>query len=81
MGLAQRKPTAIKKGPTCTIGLLLAAMDTDDRTTLASWLDDPRTYPGTWIADQLTDEYGQRVGDSTIQRHRKGRCLCTVESS
>jgi hypothetical protein len=81
MALAERKPSVVRKGPPCTMGLLLATIKPDDRSTLLEWLNDPRTYPGSWIADQLTAEYQQRVGPETVNRHRKGRCLCSVESS
>lgn len=84
MALAERTPTAIRKGPPCTMGLLLAFVQPADRATLLEWLGDPRAFAGTWIADQLTDEFGEsfgRIGADAVRRHRLHRCLCTVESS
>lgn len=81
MALADRKLAPVKKGPTCTMGLLLATIDADDRATLLEWLNNPREYAGTRIAEELTAEFGQRIGAEAVQRHRRGRCLCSVESS
>lgn len=63
-----------RKGPPCTISVILAELDKDDRTALVDALTDP-LVAHTTIFRVLTDN-GFRVNLNTVQRHRRGECLC-----
>jgi hypothetical protein len=61
------------QGPSCTVGLALAAMDDDDRGTFLGWIHDGRQW--SWIARVLA-QAGVRISDYTLRRHFDGRCRC-----
>lgn len=58
----------------CTIAIVLDQLDADDRQTLLELLDDP-LIGHTRIVRSL-NAIGVDIGDSTIGRHRSGRCRC-----
>jgi hypothetical protein len=62
-----------QRGPSCTVGTALAAMDDEDRATLLGWVDAARQW--SWIAAVLR-EAGVRISDYTLRRHFDGRCRC-----
>lgn len=62
-----------RRGPGCSVGLALAAMDDDDRTTLLGWVHDGRQW--AWIS-RVLGEAGLRISDFTLRRHFDGRCRC-----
>jgi hypothetical protein len=66
--------TTVKKGPTCSVSLLLADLDAEDRAALLEALADVKV-PGTAIERALLRE-GHRMGAHNIQRHRRGMCSC-----
>lgn len=64
-----------RKGPPCTVGLLLEFMSDDDRTALVAALADPSIESRT-IWRVLIDE-GHEISDTPIGRHRNGVCQCS----
>ena len=77
MSLAQRLATvsAERKGPPCTVRVLLDGMEHDDATALLDAMADPAVQSrAIWRA--LVAE-GYEISDSPVARHRKGLCLCS----
>lgn len=66
--------TTIKKGPTCSVALLLTDLNDDDAAALIDALADPKV-PGTAIERALLKE-GHRMPAYNLQRHRRGLCSC-----
>ena len=66
-----------RKGPPCSISVILAALDKDDRTALVEALTDA-TIEHTAIRRVLADN-GFRVNINTVQRHRRRECLCDAQ--
>jgi len=64
----------VKKGPTCSVKILLNDLDDEDRQALAEALDDEK-IAGTAIERALLKE-GHRMPAHNIQRHRRGMCSC-----
>lgn len=67
-------PAPTRKGPTCTVGRLLTTLSPIERDRLQAALDDP-----DWTSAHLTrvlGKHGTRMAPQTIQRHRRGECLC-----
>lgn len=69
----QAKPA--RKGPPCTVGLLLDFMTKDDREALIAALADDSIESRT-IWRVLIDE-GHEISDTPINRHRRGLCQCS----
>lgn len=76
MGLAdalhREKDEGIRKGPICSVCLLLLTLGESDRAALTAALDDP-TLAHTQISRALKAE-GYSVLPVTIGRHRKMDC-------
>jgi hypothetical protein len=66
--------SCVKKGPTCSVLILLGELNDDDAEALREALADPKV-PGTAIQRALLKE-GHRIGAYNIQRHRRGACTC-----
>lgn len=66
--------STIKKGPLCSVALLLTDLDDVDAATLVEALADPKV-PATAIDRALLKE-GHRMGAHNLQRHRRGDCSC-----
>lgn len=66
--------STIKKGPTCSVSLLLNDLSAEDRAALVDALADPKV-PGTAIERALLKE-GHRMAAYNLQRHRRGLCSC-----
>lgn len=66
---------ARRKGPPCTVALILAELDAKDRDVLEAVLTD-KAVQGTTIARVLTAE-GHRVASNTVQKHRRRECACS----
>ena len=66
--------STIKRGPTCSVSLLLADLNDEDREALTEAIADPKV-PGTAIERALLKE-GHRMPAHNIQRHRRGMCSC-----
>jgi len=65
---------AFVKGPPCSVALILDKLDPDDRAALEAWLDNPLKRHSL-IAAALKKN-GHPIQDSTIGRHRNGKCIC-----
>lgn len=81
MSLAERlrNVSAERKGPPCTIRVLLDGMTKEDKQALTEVLADP-TVQSRAIWRALVAE-GYEVSDSPVARHRKGLCLCSRSDS
>ncbi len=62
------------KGPTCQMGVALAALSPEDRAGVVDAMADP-LVTGTGIARWLAKR-GIRIRPFTVQRHRRGDCQC-----
>ena len=68
-----------RKGPPCTVGLLMDFMTEDDRAALVAALADPAIESRTiW---RVLVEEGHEISDTPIGRHRRGMCLCSRKDS
>lgn len=77
MALAERTPPSHPRSHTCSIASLLDEIDRTEADVLNRWLSAPvHEIQHSWIAAQLTDEYGYRFGGDTVGRHRNGKCSC-----
>ena len=68
-----------RKGPPCTVGLLLKFMSKDDRAALIAALNTP-TIQSRTIWRVLVEE-GHEISDTPIGRHRRGMCQCSRNDS
>jgi hypothetical protein len=66
-----------RKGPPCTISVILAELDKDDRTALIEALTNPLVAHTTIF--RVLNHNGFRVNLHTVQRHRRGECLCGAQ--
>jgi len=79
MALAERinqRPETIHGAP-CSVGTLLATLDTEERDALLLMLGNPEK-PG-WTAGDIYDAVtaeGHWIGRQQINRHRGRRCRC-----
>jgi hypothetical protein len=71
--LAAEKATATK-GPPCGMAVILARLTPEDSAALQAYLADQQITT-TIILRALTTE-GHKVGQNTVQRHRRGICAC-----
>jgi len=69
--LAAETPT--RRGQQCSTCLLLSTAPKGDVVTLQAALDD-QSISGATISRALTS-YGQQIGSSAVQRHRRGDCV------
>jgi len=74
-------PTPAKKGPTCTVGLILDVLPEGESEALVAMMDERdsigrRTWQGKDIAGLLAREHDIAVQGETINRHRRGGCIC-----
>lgn len=63
-----------RKGPKCTIALLIEDLDPETAEGLKQVLGDKRV--SHTIISRVLRSRGHFVGDSTIGRHRLGKCKC-----
>lgn len=75
MGLLEdMKADEIKKGPPCSLEVVLREMKNPDREDLLEAMKDP-TIMATTISRVLARR-GVKVGPQAIRRHRNGECRC-----
>ncbi len=72
--LAELRGAKIVKGPPCSIGATLAALDPTDASDLADALAD-EAIAATVIARVMTAR-GYKLGNQAVGRHRRGDCNC-----
>lgn len=63
-----------RKGPPCTLRVLLESLDATERADLEAVVADGAINATTIAA--LLREDGRPIGEDTIRRHRTGRCAC-----
>lgn len=61
-------------GYECAFAALPAALDDDDRATLAGWLVNPDATDA-WVAERLTEAVGVRINYQVVARHRRDECV------
>ena len=82
MSLRDRETThpAAGQGLPCPIARIMTLLDPDDRATLDEWMAQPPGMKGRrsdrMIADDLTAETGESIGDYQVGPHRRGACRC-----
>lgn len=80
MALSEYKPAKQRKGPGCTVGVLVSSLDAEDRAELERWVAERATWSS--IADSLQRALSQKFLPSTLSRHfgspRKCSCDDTV---
>jgi hypothetical protein len=64
----------IRKGPPCSVGLLLESLPDDEAAALNVLLDSPML--GTDIAAHVYAEGYADIAGGTYSRHRRGACCC-----
>jgi hypothetical protein len=72
---ALQAPQKRQNGTPCTVGLVLKQLGAADKKALLAALADP-TIHGTFIGRQITANSDADIKGVTIQRHRRGDCLC-----
>lgn len=68
-------PTATRKGPRCSIGILMAGMSAADRAALNGAFSNAE-WTSTAIRNLLEEHAGFKCSPHTVQRHRRGECTC-----
>ena len=66
---------AVKKGPRCTVGVALSKLEGERLEKALSALDAPEIRHNM-IATRLSEWTGERLGATTVGRHRRKECLC-----
>lgn len=64
----------VRKGPLCTVHLIMDDLTPDDIAGLNQAMSDPEVKT-TAIRRALVAR-GFQIGDTSIARHRKGECFC-----
>lgn len=67
--------TAPRKGPSCSVGKLLAELDPDQRAKLEAALAD-REVQTAHLTRALVLAADRRFDPASVGRHRKGTCNC-----
>ncbi len=65
----------VRKGPPCSVGLLLAALDDEERAALNAALAD-KTRSKRHLSEAIRVAYKYEVQDHTLNRHRRQQCKC-----
>lgn len=74
MSLSDRLNRAPRKAFTCRAAEIMAAVTGDDLDALKRVMADDAVSTA-WLAQTLAEE-GFPIGESTLRRHRTGRCTC-----
>ena len=69
------RPAPIRKGPPCTVGVLMSKLPEDERAGLQQMLDDCG-WLGTDISREVAVLGYARIAGQTFNRHRRGACQC-----
>ena len=73
MALADHAPTSAKPKQ-CAYALAIPMLTKTDAATLQQWVNDG--IPARAIARALRDNGTAYVGDTVINEHRRGKCVC-----
>ena len=66
---------AVRKGPPCSVGTLLATLDNEERTALNAALANP-TRSKRHLSEAISAAYQVRIQDHTLNRHKRKQCRC-----
>ena len=65
------------KGPSCTVGLLLAGLDDTKRDAIEAAMGDPNVmHSALEAACRAADDVTHTPSSDTFSRHRRGLCRC-----
>ena len=67
--------SARRRGPQCTVAMILEKLAPADQKELATVLAD-HAISSQIIAQGILEAYAIKVSQATIGRHRRGDCLC-----
>jgi hypothetical protein len=70
----QTQAQRIKKGPPCSIGIIIEQLPEDDAEALQQAFHDPYVTGRAITAALRAEGYSAR--DYNVNRHRRGLCLC-----
>ena len=65
----------VRKGPPCSVGLLLAALDDEERSALIAALADGKRSKRQ-LSEAIRVAYKFEIQDHTLNRHRRQQCKC-----
>jgi len=65
----------VRKGPPCSVGLLLAALDDEERSALTAALADQKRSKRQ-LSEAIRVAYKFEIQDHTLNRHRRQQCKC-----
>jgi hypothetical protein len=66
----------VKRGPECSLMVVRAQLDDQDRDLLDAWLATPKSEMTHTRLSRILKTAGFVVGDSAVSRHRNGECGC-----
>lgn len=68
-----------QKGPACSIAALLSQLESDERAALETALTSTSEArpTGKALAIAIASAYGVEVHRASVERHRRGDCLCS----
>jgi hypothetical protein len=71
-----------RKGPACSVKQLLAQLEPSERAALESAISDTSENRPTGKALSIAIEsaYDAQIHRASIERHRRGDCLCSREA-
>ena len=72
--LAEVRAETTRKGPTCTVPIVLASLSTEDAADLVAAMSD-QTITAAAI-ERVLRRRSVQLAQGTIARHRRGSCLC-----
>lgn len=67
----------VRKGPPCSVGLLLAALDDEERVAVIAALAD-KGRSKRQLSEAIRIAYKYDIRDHTLNRHRRGQCKCAA---
>lgn len=71
----EAEKAASRKGPPCGMSVVEARLAPDDLAALREYLADRDNVTTAAITRALAAD-GHRVGKNTVERHRRGECIC-----
>ncbi len=72
----QSGPPPTRKGPRCSVGVILDSLPDQDSQALQDALDARHRWTAEQIAELIRTEVKTRIMGQTVARHRRGACSC-----
>ncbi len=71
-----------RKGPACSVKQLVEQLEPSERTALESAINgtDENRPTGKALSIAIESAYGAQIHRASIERHRRGDCLCSREA-